>query len=161
MQQLTELASWIASFGRLCPNTVTTPMRVEITNEHWFGVHYVTQHEYQADMMACQRGDKQPGDKYTSEQVYLLGERPKVNQKPSPRHNKVCYRDLNGIDWYLATYMSGDAIKSSYLENHPFGASFVVRPWNLPEPIDHYERHPRNRDLHVPYMRYDITFINV
>jgi hypothetical protein len=49
--------------------------------------------------------------------------------------------------WYIACHApaQGETIAPQFAEYHPFGASFILTPWDLEEAIDAYEDKPRKR----------------
>ena len=163
---LDQMAAWLTGLGNLHPTVPIIPVRVQIAKESWEGVRYITRLNYTAGMDACTRGDKKPTDTYDSEKILLLGDRPRVNQKPSPRPSHVCYRHQDGTDWYLATYMESHRLTKENAKYHPFGLTFMVCPWTFTgTTVDgDYWRKPKQPWLppvHDPYLRYPITITNL
>jgi len=119
------------------------PVRVTIGEQSWEGCYYKQTLEYQIGMDAVSRGDKKAGDKYTEEAIYVIGKLPKVKYNKRGKVDldaKVCF-PLNGVDWYVSGYMLEENFKPENRQFHPFGVSFILRPWNIPnEAIDKYEQ---------------------
>ena len=166
-ETLHNLAVWIANRCGIHPNRDVIPVRVQIADESWEGVRYLVTFIYSATMDACTRGGHQPGDTYSEDMCYLLGQYPKVNRRPSRRPGHVCYQHANGLDWYLACWITDELITPPNAPYHPFGPSFMIKPWEHKSRIDEYEfkrpkpRMPWSRPVHDPYIRYPLTITNL
>jgi len=161
--QIPKLLAWLYQIASLHPDIKPIPVTVKIADETWQGVRYTTRLCYTAGMDACTRGIRKPGETYDTEGVMCLGERPRVNQRPSRRPSHVCYRHANGQDWYLACYAGAEHLKGmkpDMLKHHPFGPNFQVSPWTHIEAIDAcYWKKPKRpwlQPTHDPYLRYPI-----
>jgi hypothetical protein len=67
--------------------------------------------------------------------IYVLGEMPK-------RATKLCFRfEGDDRDWFVATYYQDNPVtlEDHQKKYHPFGKTWILHPWNIQEPIDHYE----------------------
>jgi len=123
-----SVANYLTSLGHL---RHVRPVTVTIKDEIFYGARYERVNTYTHDMMACQRGDKQPGDSWVDDCIYLVGLRPKLN-------NYTCFI-CKDVDWYVSAYYDEDIIPDEFKRYHPFGKSFILMPWTLDEPIDYYE----------------------
>ena len=74
--------------------------------------------------------------------LYLLGALP------------ACYRRssrtafvIDGVDWYVACYMTAERITLQFAPFHPCGEHFMLCRWGVPDgsAIDRYELRPYNR----------------
>jgi len=86
------------------------------------------------------------GARYTQrgqERFYLLGDCIKNELR---RRNKSCFTFDNG-EWYVATYSIKDNITPANAEFHPFGPTFLLMKWEVPDgtKIDEYEEYPYDR----------------
>lgn len=156
---ITDLKAWLekhdCSYVRPVRAFFETP-RLD-TTEHRDGCLYRRTLRYTEGMTAVTRGDAKAGNTYVESSCYLLGDRPIAVLPGAPRHTKACFQA--GIqDWYVACWIEAKSITPRIAEYHPFGPSFIMKPWLLDEKIDAHERHPRYRDRHVPYTRYSINF---
>lgn len=144
------------------PGDMLRTLKVTLTPRKSFdtyeGCIYRRTLKYTEGMMAVTRGERKVGEEYVECSAYLLGERPKVVRPGSPRYRKVCFRTNLLTDWYVACYVEAAAITPRIAEYHPFGPSFIIKPWLLKEAIDAYEFHPRYHNRHVPYTRYSLKF---
>lgn len=86
--------------------------------------------------------------------IYLVGEVPRWLPI---RH--VCY-PYQGQEWFVSCYMDAKnfrTLDTSKQQYHPFGLSFQVSPWTLPEAIDHWETKPYARiSMEVQYLEPDV-----
>lgn len=123
-------------------------VHVVIGQETWPGVWYEEELQYQPGMDCVTRGQKKAGDKYYEECIYCVGDLPKPYRGPKrnkyPKGN-VCF-PFQGREWYVSGYMPKDNLKPENLQYHPFGVTFMLRPWNIPNSkLDDDERKPYNR----------------
>lgn len=145
----TQLALWLIN---QCHAFDVQDVRVQIGSEKWEGCRYKQTFEYQIGMDAVSRGEKKAGDKYTEEGFYLLGSLPKDYNKFRRRgpdgmdEHYLCF-PFEDTDWYVAGYMLKENMKLENAPSHPFGISFMVRPWRVPDGkrIDSYARKPYTR----------------
>jgi hypothetical protein len=94
------------------------PITMAAMGQVWFGAVYT----------ASNKG-------YEEQSIYLVGEMPKGA-------TKLCFRfEDDDRDWYVTCYyQEGLAVLEPHqLKYHPFGKSWILRPWNIQETIDHYE----------------------
>jgi hypothetical protein len=74
--------------------------------------------------------------------LFLLGDLPKHKL----RRPHTCYV-IDGIDWYVACFMSSERLAMRIAgrpeDFHPFGPTFILLPWSLPEPIDKWKPYDR------------------
>jgi hypothetical protein len=117
---MSTVKEWLES----CGCTDVLPIRVTIEKEEFEGCQYT------------QRGEQN--------RLYLLGNLPKVKHPTGRKHPKdhVCFT-CEGKDWYVAYYMLKENLKPEFAEHHPFGPAFGVFQWNVPEPIDQYEKYKK------------------
>lgn len=156
--QIPQLKSWLESHecNNVHPVKVTVGTTVKQKVETFEGCLYRRTLVYEAGMMAVQRGERKAGELYTECSAYLLGLRPEVN-RTYKRRNKTCFTTA-GTDWYVAAWIESKSIVPGNVRYHPFGESFIIKPWLLDEKIDAHERHHVYHDQHVPYSRFPITF---
>lgn len=118
------------------------------TTEVYFGVRYTLVRCYTDGMDACRRGERRPGEEYTSQWVSLLGKLP-ASYKPKVRmgdhwEQKIVYRfPGDDHDWYVAGYCQD--IKPQYAEFHQFGPHWELSSWDSEPAIDHYDADKRDR----------------
>src|SRR6266576_573837 len=111
--QRTKVSEWLLSLGHNVSD-------IEVTIK---GVTY--------------QGTRCAGEHHgNNEFLYLLGTLPKCYL----RRRKTVFRfDYDSHDWYIACYWQQDQLSRF----HPFGKTFMISPWNVPEGtrIDQYERY--------------------
>lgn len=145
------VAGWLSDMG---PDRVrdAVPVRVTIKDEVFYGARYTWVGHYTEDMMACTRGDKNPGEEYVHENLYLIGKLPssyklkRLWRGSAELCQKIVYR-LPGsdLDWYVACYLPDEPTEETR-SFHPFGPNFMLSPWDVPGPaIDHYDAKKRER----------------
>jgi hypothetical protein len=154
-QGRTEMHAKLCNWLTECKCHDVKPVNVRIGDEIWVGCYYKRTLEYTASMDAVTRGDKKAGDTYTEESIYCLGKLPKAKlkrNKPNPSA-AVCF-PYNGHDWYIAAYMPKENLHEGNASFHPFGISFILRPWDIPNSkIDDYERKPYTRqEMRVSFL---------
>lgn len=73
---------------------------------------------------------------------YFIGALP-----PSYRRSSRTAYVIGGADYYIACYMPAARITPQYAPYHPFGETFMLCRWNVPDggAIDKYEVRPYNR----------------
>jgi hypothetical protein len=136
----TKLADWLSSLEHI---SAITPMTVAINGKTYDACSYAARFETPEGSEAYRRGERH----YWRNFIYCVGELPKCYQ-----HNTRVVFTIDGdpADWYVASYWP-------QLHNHrqqasetrgkyqPFGANFLLAPWDAKQPIDHYEDRPRRR----------------
>lgn len=111
--------------------------RVTIGKQAWEGARYTQVHKYTSDMQGVQDGRFKAGDEYERVAIYLIGKRPDLKRHCFP---------FDGHDWYIACHTDpSKPIAPEHQQYHPFGHSFVLMPWDLPNSIDQYEPKPYHR----------------
>jgi hypothetical protein len=72
--------------------------------------------------------------------IYAIGMLPKTMER------KTCF-PFDNQEWFRAGYIKPEGIKPEFAEYHPFGANFILMPWQVPsgEAIDKYEQKPYRR----------------
>lgn len=147
MKPIPELKPWLESNNCVNVRDVT----VEIAGQRWCGCEYGKRFKYTPDMDAVTRGLKKAGEEYSHQSIYCVGELPLV-YKPKRKKwplDRVCFPRNDGLDWYIAAYMTRDRITPAFEEFHPFGVNFMLCPWDIPgSKIDDGEK---------TYTRYPLT----
>lgn len=139
-----DVAAWLASTHH---TRNVQPVRVTVNRGGkpavFYGARYTQVGVYSRGMMAVTHGDKQEGDEYTDERIYLVGEVPKFAKETTrvfgEYESKHVFR-LPGddADWYLACY--AERFEPWQAQYHPFGLSWMLGRWNVPggDPIDEF-----------------------
>lgn len=131
-QQRQQDAMRVAQWLRSLPDTFgVLAVIVTIGSKRFAGARYTQTLFYMAGMLCVTRGDKQAGDTYTRDGIYLLGNRPE--RMRNRRHFCMPY---DGREWYVSCHAVTDEVN----EFHPFGRSFQIAPWDAPGKVDDGER---------------------
>jgi hypothetical protein len=142
LEHLEPVKRWLEK----CHCNNVKKVRIRIGKKEWAGCYYDRTSNYQAGMMIVVQGRKTVNDTYTTRHFYLLGARPKHR-----RSERECY-PYEGQDWYVSSYI--EEIKPQFAEFHPFGISFQLGCWDVPDcKIDDHEPKPYKRiPLIVEYL---------
>lgn len=119
-----------------------TPCRVTIGKESFPAARYTQRLPIAPGCPAYARGERE----HVITSIYVAGMVP--NQYKRTSHLAFTIEG-DSRDWYIACY-AGAIIKrrqntQAPAPYHPFGNSFVLKPWDLAERIDHFERKPYAR----------------
>ena len=129
------------------------PVRVTIGTQTWAGAEASRVVEITPGCRAWTEGRRHD----VARLVYVAGTLPKGYL----RSTHVAYtRAGDPCEWYLASYYpaierhrQGPLSPDASSEYHPFGASFMLFPWDVDGKIDQYERRPYERlPLTVEYL---------
>lgn len=143
-----DVAAWLDRCGG---NRDIIPVRVSLTYGgrvyEYYGARYTWVGHYTHSMMAVTHGDKQEGEEYTRQCVYLVGDLPPT-AKPKTRRgeHKVVYRlPDDDADWYISGYCQ--TFEPHQDKYHPFGKNWMLGRWDVPgdERIDRWDAGPRPR----------------
>lgn len=114
--------------------------KVTIGNQSWDAAFYRQTFKYQEGMMAVSQGLKKVGEEYTIERFYCLGKLPSCY-----RPEGICF-PFENYDWYVAAYADEKCLQAPFNRFHPFGISFILAPWDIPnETIDKHANKPYRR----------------
>lgn len=120
------------------------PVTVRIGRETFEGAEYEAVGRYESSMTGVQSGEHKAGEEYTNRYIYLVGTLP-----ASYRSRKAtCYNFAgDSRDWYVCCYMDAANLKPQFVPFHPFGQTFMLAPWEVPDgtAIDRYESKPYTR----------------
>lgn len=129
-----KIAAWLSKTDGI---DEVVPCVISIGEQSWAACSYRSSSKYTADMACVQDGRHKDGELYYERVIYCVGKLPK-----SYGNRKVAYR-RNDEDWYVSGHI--EEVKPQFAEYHPFGANFLLRVWDLPEPIDAYSTKPYTR----------------
>lgn len=147
MTDTTEsLARRVASFLAALPQVrESLPYSVTIGRQTFHGARYRESFAYLHDGRDSTGRTFKAGDRYMRESIFLVGALPAAYQ----RRAKTCFRLIgDSRDWYITCYATEETARDSrYAEYHPFGQTFIISPWDVPDgtAIDHYEPKPYTR----------------
>jgi hypothetical protein len=136
MSRALDVADWLRGRERVRD---VRACRVTIGKKSWEGAYYVRICHWHTGQDAVARGEHKDGEEYLELAFYVSG--------IVPDHKHTCY-PYEGKDWYIGSYSEPKIpIKPEHEEYHPFGHSFQIFPWNVPDgtKIDTYERHRYKR----------------
>ena len=135
-----ELGAWLA---RLPQVTNVQTGSVTIGRTTYPAARYTKRLQHQPGTRAYQEGKRE----YTREMIYCVGDIPACK-----RHGNVAFTVADDSrEWYVAAYYlayrgRGKQAQAERNEYHPFGNSFMLAPWDVPDStIDQYERVPYRR----------------
>lgn len=144
-----EVAKWLRSLHRIIN---IQPVCVTLEGlPPYYGAMYRRMGTYTEGMGACTHGItlkdgsrvvKKPGEDYTENRtIYLVG------RGPQGRKWKKVALTADGQEWYFSSYIIKENIKPEHKEFHPFGETFMIAEWEVPDgsKIDHYEEQPYRR----------------
>lgn len=142
MSVANQVAEWLDSLPNV---TGVRPCVVTLGKEKFEGASYVSRLQYSASMDVVRRGERKEGEACYRRNIYLVGSLPRDKK----RGLKVCF-PYEGQDWYVTCYYQGSdnpAEEERVKEYHPFGHTFVLGPWDVPDgsAIDDGERKPYRR----------------
>lgn len=128
-----------------------TAIHVTVDGKTLPAARYRSHHEYEKNMDAVTRGDKQDGEAYTQEAIYVVGPLPKL--KAEGRSVVFTCQTPSGIEpheWYVACYSNRNSRADAPNFGHtppppPFGDFYILMPWTVAGKIDDHERHPYRR----------------
>ena len=148
---MTKLADWLNGFDHI---TAVTPMTVTIGSATYEACSYVARFETLEGSSAYDNGERH----YNRSLIYCLGKLPSCYLRSS-RHAFLINDDP--ADWFISSYFpaiqprrqaAGSRQASGRRQAdvqptdfHPFGATFMLSPWDSPCAIDEYESRPYRR----------------
>lgn len=133
--QITTLPKWLTE---TCKAHDVQPCIVTIEGQQWPACFY----------------RQTASETYIKSRIYAVGALPLCYQpkrKVHPVENLCFAHEASGLDWYVAGYYYVAGAKKSVKPEpehealNPFGPSFVLAPWDLPEAIDAHELKPYTR----------------
>lgn len=141
---MTNLSDYLASFDHI---SAVTPMTIEIKGETFEACSYVARFETPEGSEAYRRGERT----YWRAFIYCIGELPSCYR----RNTHVAFTIPGDLaEWYVACYWPQlykhkqehkQDLSVTPGEYQPFGANFMLAPWDDKDPIDYYERKPYRR----------------
>jgi hypothetical protein len=131
-----QVTAWLNGLAEKGNVRAVVPCLVTIDGVTLPGAEYLSVHHYIASMSAVVNGDKKDGEEYTERCIYVAGLLPKSYR----RRRHTCFI-LEEAVWYMVCYWQG----GEGAVHHPFGPTFIIGPWTLPEPIDYHEIKPYTR----------------
>lgn len=148
-----DVVSYLASIKN-AKITRVIPCYVTIGRQTYPAARYMETMMTPTNSPAWARGERE----YTQEVVYCVGSLPSAKLRGNVAFILSQHADW-GIEetreWYVASYYgdvkAGKQETKAPNEFHPFGNSFMLAPWSVPDggAIDHYAR--------VPYRRVAVT----
>lgn len=134
---MATLQEWLES----CGGFDVRPCRVAIGKATYVAARYKQTLRTPENSPAWNRGERE----YTRESIYCIGERPSAYKRSS----KTYFRFIgDSQDWYVCCYCPAEVSHDpKYAAHHPFGASFILAPWDVPDGtgIDYYAPRPYTR----------------
>jgi hypothetical protein len=139
MNTVSKVAEWLSTLPHVAD---VHPVSVTIKGKVYHGARYKQTVPIAPGCPAYARGERA----HIAEHMYLLGELPAHYR----RSTKACYA-IEGDDreWYVSSYFQDDVMVhgSKFKLHHPFGNTFMLSPWAVPDggKIDQYEPRPYAR----------------
>jgi hypothetical protein len=133
------VARWLSQYRHLRDVAL---LSVTIRGKVYFGAAFTNVQPYTERDPAVLDGRRKAGDEGLSRRIYLVGELP-----ASYVRRKAYYR-WEGKEWFVGCYYQAnvhDYTQAQFREYHPFGQSFDLHLWDLPEAIDWGESTVRDR----------------
>jgi hypothetical protein len=133
LRPVAELEQWLRTE---CRCHTTQRVRVTIESEVWEGCAYTQTLRYGKGIDIVVRGLKTTEDIYHTYRILCVGRLPLVYKpfgRKYPRNNTCFIVKDSPWEWYVAGYMPSDKLTEATMRHHPFGANFVLAPWDVPD----------------------------